>query len=104
MAAHARLKCEFTEDEKCNNLMSWFIWVNFITFSGGIFPFINFSGVNIPFITFPGENIPFYYIFRWEYSIRSDNIRDLLFYHRKLQQSEVFTVFLCSHSGVIDIC
>ena len=24
MAAHARLKNEFTEDEKCHNLMSWF--------------------------------------------------------------------------------
>ena len=23
MAAHARLKNEFTEDEKCHNLMSW---------------------------------------------------------------------------------
>ena len=27
MAAHARLKTEFTEDEKCHNLMSWPIWV-----------------------------------------------------------------------------
>ena len=26
MAAHARLKNEFTEDEKCHNLMSWLIW------------------------------------------------------------------------------
>ena len=25
MAAHARLKTEFTEDEKCHNLMSWLI-------------------------------------------------------------------------------
>ena len=25
MAAHARLKNEFTEDEKCQNLMSWLI-------------------------------------------------------------------------------
>ena len=26
MAAHARLKNEFTEDEKCHNLMSWLIF------------------------------------------------------------------------------
>ena len=25
MAAHARFKNEFTEDEKCHNLMSWLI-------------------------------------------------------------------------------
>ena len=28
MAAHARLKNEFTEDEKCHNLMNWLIWLN----------------------------------------------------------------------------
>ena len=28
MAADARLKNEFTEDEKCRNLMSWLIYVN----------------------------------------------------------------------------
>ena len=27
MAAHARLKNEFTEDEKCHNLMIWLIYV-----------------------------------------------------------------------------
>ena len=27
MAAHARLKNEFTEDEKCHNLMSWLIFL-----------------------------------------------------------------------------
>ena len=26
MAAHARLKNEFTEDEKCHNLISWLIY------------------------------------------------------------------------------
>ena len=26
MVAHARLKNEFTEDEKCYNLMSWLIY------------------------------------------------------------------------------
>ena len=26
MAAHARLKNEFTEDEKYHNLMAWVIW------------------------------------------------------------------------------
>ena len=26
MAAHARLKNGFTEDEKCHNLMSWLNW------------------------------------------------------------------------------
>ena len=26
MAAHARLKNEFTEGEKCHNLMSWLKW------------------------------------------------------------------------------
>ena len=26
MAAHVRLKNEFTEDEKCHNLMSWLVW------------------------------------------------------------------------------
>ena len=42
MAAHARLKNEFTEDEKCHNLMSWLIlllanalsslkWMDYIT-------------------------------------------------------------------------
>ena len=30
MAAHARLKNEFTEDEKCHNLMSWLIRQLFI--------------------------------------------------------------------------
>ena len=30
MAAHARLKNEFTEDEKCHNLMSWLIRLLFI--------------------------------------------------------------------------
>ena len=35
MAAHARLKNEFMEDEKCQNLMSWLnswlgpVWTNF---------------------------------------------------------------------------
>ena len=30
MAAHVHLKNEFTEDEKCQNLMSWLIWDNFL--------------------------------------------------------------------------
>ena len=34
MAAYAHLKNEFTEDEKCHNLMSWLIWdpgLNYLT-------------------------------------------------------------------------
>ena len=30
MAAHTRLKNEFTEEEKYHNLMRWLIWVNYV--------------------------------------------------------------------------
>ena len=37
MAAHARLKNEFTEDEKCHNVMSWLILCDFVAFKGSPF-------------------------------------------------------------------
>ena len=52
MAVHARLKNEFTEDEKCHNLMSWLkCYIQMILFLEKTWKqYLEYGSVNINFI------------------------------------------------------